>query len=562
MHFKKFHILLVTVFLAACHQDFETVIETTHSTEDPQIIITTQVTGRVTDVNDVTLKDYTLDLGSNMLIQEQSYFLEEIDNTVKHGQYIDIVQNERSIGFANVLLLENDINMLDLRAFPEKQQSPISTNGENLINSESRIQVRNLEQEDGINHSGDFSIEFINLSDNRYDWQLGNFGYDKSNALVSLKSIDRFFFEINDSGGNALFISNDTPSVYNYTNTIESLSGLFYFNPEKTRWELVEKFTNAPVQITETGFYMLAEYDSGIFVEGSLLLNGSPLSYQKHSWENPNTYTRGFTSHDGKFLSVLPSSSDILFNVIDPCDSAIRELDHQTIDINQEGIEFNIQNEDGKFFQLNTVVLGCDGEHRDESGIHLSYDTSNFIYAFNSSTIDQWLSVCTTTFDISTYNFDTDSFGPSHSWNTETEIPIQYISSCNDHVDGFSYLKIRQDKKVYPAFNFEKNGNSTTLESQDGAIKFILMGTQTGVYQPEELNIKIIDNNFGSNGYAVSCENSTQGCGIKDAYVSHYEEMSNGWIRITFEGEVWMQTIAPAAAGNFSVSGTILCKTN
>jgi len=116
--------------------------------------------------------------------------------------------------------------------------------------------------------------------------------------------------------------------------------------------------------------------------------------------------------------------------------------------------------------------------------------------------------------------------------------------------------------KIYSAIRTENLGDKTILESQNGEIKFLIDGNTPGVYTEDQLNIKINDNGFGDHGYAVSCENSTQGCGITNIYVSHYEEMPGGWIRITFSGEVWMQTITPAAAGNFPIGGTILSKVN
>lgn len=163
---------------------------------------------------------------------------------------------------------------------------------------------------------------------------------------------------------------------------------------------------------------------------------------------------------------------------------------------------------------------------------------------------------------MSAYNIKDGTSGPSFSWTTEIAAELSYLSNCQEHEDGYSFIKIRNDKKLYKAFSFDKEDGKTFLTAQDDALKLIVKGTDIGPYNVEELNIKIDDLNFGANGYAINCENSTQGCGIEEAFVSHYEETNDGWIRITFSGEAWMQTITPAAAGNFPIEGIILCKAN
>jgi len=75
-----------------------------------------------------------------------------------------------------------------------------------------------------------------------------------------------------------------------------------------------------------------------------------------------------------------------------------------------------------------------------------------------------------------------------------------------------------------------------------------------------QVNVFLEDDSFGTNGYRIACENTTNGCGFTTWNVTHYEAGSEKWVRVSFEGEVWMQTINPPQAGYFPVEGVILTK--
>jgi len=563
MRFRYIPILLFSILFSACHQDFEEITDIEQNTDDPQIIITTELNGRLSDLDGNVLNDYTLDFGSSTVDINTSYFLEELNSIQKYGQYLRIQHAGEFRGFANLLLVENDINILDLYTFPKPSNSDIVIGSAFDLSPQSSIELKQLAKNSGDDYNGEIRIETIELNDPKLDRQLGNIGYDSNNQLVSLQIVDRFYFELKDNNANALKIHADRPAIYSNTYGSAELTGLFRFNEDKKRWEWISDYSEGKIRIKETGYYMLADYSSAVYLEGNLLMDGgSPLSYQEYTWNNANLNTRGQTTLSGKFLSAVPASSELEFSIGGHCGIPIESFTYSSLDTDQKEIELNIENDGEHFFNLSTEILSCDEEFSFLNAVQIKSATKDFVYAFEENLIDRWISVCSSSFEVAAYDFETDDYGPRFSWSTQILEPIDYLSKCPEHVNGFAYLTIRQDKKIYSAIRTENLGDKTILESQNGEIKFLIDGNTPGVYTEDQLNIKINDNGFGDHGYAVSCENSTQGCGITNIYVSHYEEMPGGWIRITFSGEVWMQTITPAAAGNFPIGGTILSKVN
>jgi len=561
MCFKTITIFLLTTILISCHADFEIEPKLTDNTEQPQIIVSTQITGQVADTQGNVQNDYTLDLGTNRIEQNKRYFLERVEAVNKKGQYMEIFQDGEFKGFSHLLLLENDVNILDLHFFPELETIELSNGEDFALGSDSRIRIQEVLNSNGEKFSEAIWVSHRNLSESKYDFQLGNFGYDKSNKLVSIKAVDRFHIEMKAENGETLKIDSNKPAIYNYLVNSNSL-GLFRFDQEEYAWVLEETLIDGRCNLNDAGYYMVAEFEDGVFTEGEVLLDGTTLSYQSYAWKKEATRSVGYTSLAGKFISVVPASSELEFTALDPCKALIERLVYNSSSEHEENIVFNLENIAAQFFNLSTRVISCDTTLNQQPAIQLFSDNQSYVYAFRGEEINTWLSACNSTFDVAGYNIADDSAGPILSWNTTTDASIQYLSDCKYHTEGFSYLEIRQDKKLYPSFDFSRMGNTTILEAQTDELKFIVHGNQVGSYAVEELNIKINDSNFGNNGYAVNCENSNVGCGIQDAFVSHYEDMSNGWIRITFAGEVWMQTLAPAAAGNFPIKGTILCKAN
>ena len=109
---------------------------------------------------------------------------------------------------------------------------------------------------------------------------------------------------------------------------------------------------------------------------------------------------------------------------------------------------------------------------------------------------------------------------------------------------------------IYEAVEVVAESGRTQLITQDENFWISFRGTTSDMYDNEEVNVFLDEISFGDDGYLITCETSQQGCGITDFSVTHYE-VDQGFIRLSFSGEVWMQTILNPKAGYFPVRGII-----
>ena len=133
------------------------------------------------------------------------------------------------------------------------------------------------------------------------------------------------------------------------------------------------------------------------------------------------------------------------------------------------------------------------------------------------------------------------------------------LTECEELAEGYSYIQIEDDVKVYDAFFLEEAGERTILKSENEKVKFIFKGNAPGMYEEDEVNVLIDDEDFG---YYIKCENSPVGCGITEFNVTHYE--TNGGngstVRVSFSGTLWMQTVSPPVADFLDIKGVIIIK--
>jgi len=249
--------------------------------------------------------------------------------------------------------------------------------------------------------------------------------------------------------------------------------------------------------------------------------------------------------------------TDYELNILNPCNNRIDDTSFSSEMTDLENLDLIVEN--GNYFsQAEGSMIDCVGESI-PLGVIQIYDES-IITSVYTNTLEQNLviSVCTETFDISGFDLVTGNQGPSIPWDINQS--MDYLSTCHDHLNGYSFLKIRNDKKVYDAFLVSEVDGVVTLESEDGNLKLIIEGTNIGNYEDGEVNIKIEDESFGITGYAMSCENPDFECGITECQMSHYKTGEDEWVRVIISGELWMQTINPPQAGFFEVKGSILTK--
>ena len=161
---------------------------------------------------------------------------------------------------------------------------------------------------------------------------------------------------------------------------------------------------------------------------------------------------------------------------------------------------------------------------------------------------------------MSAYDLVSDQFGPALDWSTMTDDDLTFLSACSDFEEGFSYLKINGEEKIFNSFEVVQEGEKTILKSQDDKVRLSFRGASAKIYRDEEVNVYINDIDFGSSGYFMDCQQSVTGCGVTDFHVTHFEEGAEGWLRVSFSGTLWMQTLINPVAGNYNLEGVIMTK--
>ncbi len=563
---SKHWILLLALFCIGCYTNFDN-SETEISQEDPEIFVDSNMTGHTSNPDGSLLSDYQIHVNNEIYNVKGKYFNLRLIDAKKLGQLVKVYKDGNLVAYKEVFLVENDFNHVRLNHFSNLRQEEIVTSGNVDLSIDTEIQL-NFNTNDLKDMAGNSSAENIltkiYLEDNLKENQRATRGFSEAGIKVRMDIEKSFCFEFKNILGEKLQLSgNQSRLAVNVENGINDQS-LFWYDESKERWLEIERLHEGlnDVQIINDGFYIQASKTSAVFVEGDCRKDNSFIAYQDLSWEfNGTTVTTRATS-SGKWLDLLPSKSTITYSAINPCDELMQNFTISTSESNIQNQTLNLNN--GEYQSIQTVVYSCDNQLVNEPSIELQYSNNNLnILTFGETDVNALVPICSDGVEIGAYNIEEDEQGPALSWDESNLDEIGYLSDCQDLIEGFSIIQIKDDKKVYPmSFTAVYNGTRTTLQSADGKIRFHFDGNATGDYTQEDVHIYMNDTDFGDAGYAVNCELSSLGCGISSCHVSHYDETTDGWIRVSFEGEVWMQTISPASVGTFPVKGVIVCQVN
>lgn len=559
--------ILCVVCLTSCYKDSEIVINETVSEEQPNIIINTAIVGKViSDDQTATFPDNTsLVINDENFDVNPEYFSVKLNQVEKTGQSIFVYQDEELVAFAHTMLLENDYNYLDIKNFPK--WNSIDYKSDQNVYSIDNIGSLDLtyslpSDPDGLDVD---SYKFLSgyMNDDELVKQLGYHAFNENNILLTMEGREAFYFSIQDEAKKELDISNSDAELTlekSYSNN----TALFYFDMDKDQWiKQVDVEGVSKISIEQNGFYMIAKYDIGTIVEGSFIYEASPVAYQEYQIINSEYKISGISTAKGRWISVTPSLMEFDLNLISPCDEILFTTDlgvQEVYDIKE--ITMEETSVDFYFYNLETTILDCNGMPSEDGAVVISdEDDEGRVLVFEDGAIDAFVSMCSDQFDVSTYNLETNIESESISWDLEYDQGLDYLLECGSD-EGYSYIQLTRDgkeeSKVYESFVMTTNGDQTILSSPNGEFKFLFKGLQEGVYPEDQINIVIDDPSFGEFGYEMSCENSTQGCGIKECFVSHYDIDNEGIIRLTFSGTLWMSTIEPRLAGEFPVEGIII----
>ncbi|MDA8693446.1 hypothetical protein N9L92_05225, partial [Saprospiraceae bacterium] len=545
--------LIIILLATACYDDYDR-SNTTEDRELPETTMEGGLTGRVYNNDGSILTDYSLRINDQTYNQSDSYY-EYIPVLRKFGQVIYLMDNEEILGFSNNLLIENDIYNADIIAFPDKIINTIASDAQtieidaDLIITIDRNQLLNTSREIP---QTDILVNHFSTSDIDILSQVGHHGYDSNKNLLILNP-SRFFYLGLSSEGEELTTDDEGPLQLNNDFSSNSLFRL----DEKGYW--LEVSSESPFDITQSGYYLIAEALPGVYNEGQVSKGTKAVSYlnMQLSHELDNKKYQNKTSSMGRWAMVNYIDESISIEYTSPCNDRIDATNYELTADTQLDLSHEIT-ADNLLLDVMTQVIDCNGQVSELPTISIQSNTNSSLYPYTENTIDTWIATCENDVDVTGYNIIEETAGPLLDWNISIEDAISYLSYCDGFEDGFSFLKIREDMNVYDSPTIEADGSRTKLSDLDNLFRLNFEGLNIGVYEKEDVRIFLEDVRFGSQGYRITCENSPLGCGIEDFRVSHIDLVGDGWTRITFSGTVWMQTISPPLSGNFPVEGIIM----
>lgn len=543
-------LLLGLLSSTGCYKDSDNSSEVT-ITERPDIKIGTSIHGVATDDSGSEMTDYDLEInGERFTVDQEVYYL-SLTQLNKKNQHFSVVKDHQEIAFANVSLIENDVNKINFISFPEWNISQINSDNNNItldnnyqININASILSNESEMEHGI------------FTDTNLLQQLGTWGTDVMANDYFLTSSTGFYLQ----SSNINLENNALELNYNLSNSGTENHSLFHLNEVFHQWILVEDLSadSGSINLSEFGYYLVATKTPSAFVHGSLNFDDLPLSFQNFelSLGNQKSISK-IASANGRWASHLPKDFLSQLSIKDPCGEVALEEELNIIEDGQNFLtDLNGSNLDN-IMPLNFENLDCEGSTLEVSGALIEFGTDVSILIFPEAAVETAILTCGEIY-ISGYDIEQNIQGPSIPWNTDIEDMIDLLTVCDDYIEGYSYLEINGEMELLQPFTLEKEDGKSILRSQDDDIRLIIQGQGTGEYLENEVNFYMDDEDFGGKGYRMFCENSQVGCGFDDCFISHYEEMSNGLTRVTFSGTLWMQTIVDPTAGNYEVKGQIL----
>lgn len=555
----RFLILIVFIFLglSSCYQD-ELIDNSQEIIPDPEVEAEeTGLVGRALENDGSFMTNFELEVNGLRYNTESSFYYHKLNYAKKRGQFIFLKKNDEVLGVANAYLIENDINYLELKAFPNKKSedlsNSISLNPELNLNT-TNAEIKNsagqvVTQDVLVNHTVSSDLQILN--------NLGVSARQNTNDILAISPRLAFYFDLSNSHGDVLSISE--LAGFNLNTNFSSDEGLFYLDTDLDEWILVKESANLV-----SGFYLIARYEHGVYVEGEIIKEQDPISFMSFETNVGQFNYNGLSSSLGRWGSVIPQSSDVNFDLSSPCGDPLDSQELKGSEAVKDDYSISVDEDVENLLKVDTQVFDCEGNIQTLPGISLQSGVqgdADFIYLFNDADVDTWIPVCSQEFELGGYSILDNTYGPLIDWSLNQGDEIDYLSNCEQYEDGYSYVKIRDDMQLYEPFEIEViDGGLTQLKERGGKISLIFNGDTEGFYETQQVGIVINDPEFSnSHGYYVSCLES--GCGIEDFNVTHYEQSSEGWIRVSFSGKIWMlRTSTQDAADYFEIEGVLLSK--
>lgn len=535
-------ILILAIFLTGCYKDI--VDETIEVyTEYPETIIeSADVTTIVWNEDGILLPNGTFTL-NDQVINSNGVSTFEASNikavgsilSIRHPLGFDLhypllnVANQHNIHKITIPKIEN-FTFVDLATeymIPFLNQGFLKIH-ENGIKNENNLEVSPT------------NVWFKNFDTNQF-------------SQIPLGITDNYlhqrsFLEVEQASFIAIGRESEELILQNYSIELNSEKALYYFDSAVSRWIIHDM--DSPLK---TGFYAIGSLSpatvsvlsfSGIRTLDQLdfLTNfeGKILNHQ-------------VVADKGEILTYLPANKNIEYNLISMNEN-VSFGEFELSNNNEKEIEISVNNDHIK--RLTYKLLNCDFTTIDnailllqKSGrtnvfIHRNQTTLNFYQKDNDDISFQFYS---------NQNQDVSATIKLRSSN-EYRLNSQFLCSSIDK--DFIILNAKGTNYIFDQVACNTGFNVKTIVGTNGLdeIALKIKKLSSGLLMDQDLNMFLSAPNIAS-GYRLNCLESDVGCGFTSFDLMSYEEESGYFIKGTFEGTFWIESINESNVGYRSLSG-------
>lgn len=537
--------LIVTVLFACffcltgCYENSDGTTTDTTETEFPKVTNDGFLIGTVVENGEI-ISDYTLELNDQDYGVEKQFYL-ELERANKLFQPISVYKGGELIAFAVTPILYNEVNLVEVEVFSRSESHQIT---QSLLSVE--LSQRLSLTIDGSDMANE-NVDQINI--HLLDNSIGYSGNENNVKRFAINHLDAFILDAGDQSLNSIL----TYTGYELTAHL----GLFRFDRITSDWSLVREIdaSQGTLPLETDGIYSIAEYIPAVIIAGELTHEGQQLGFAKIEIANGSLTSpyKHYSTGTGKYLAFVEQDADV--------EIAIQECDAQSIEQvttmkeDRENVTIDFQDYEGSVYKVAAKVINCGTSQTSTTSASLiNQDGESLIIPSNHEVT---LAACSD----HDYNLAVDLVDESQfslPWSEDIDDPYIFLPNCAGVTDGYGYLMINGESKYYETFARDNTiADQIVLTSSGGEFQIRLRNNVIGHYETNEVNLVVNDVGFGQLGYAVDCGTSQLGCGLDYCQVTH---LDSEWLRVSFAGEVWMQTLQALNAGNYEVEGNILIK--
>jgi len=538
------------LILQACYKDIDRSI--TAEVERPTTVIVDADIhlDQISDGGNSMAANAALINGTSYQINTDSGLIEDVKNLNQRGQFIELFVDNTRVGAFQTTIIENQVNNLQATTLSPFKLEELSEEWSDTDEFALEIITPSFTDQSGLDYQGRVYSERNFSTEDSFNDGLITYAINKEGRRVVVDVSASFFLGFQDETGRDLSITSGELEL----NVGVDMAELYWFSKDERLWIHASDIVSGQntSKLKSDGWFAIGTSHSAVYHRGNLELENTAIAKQALTVTSPHVNRTIFTSSAGGYAFFYESEEETKLEFFTKSQVL---LSHELKSASDSESELEIPSnfKDLHYLRGDFEVINCVGGMEDKKALtiqDLSGKQRSFVIPRNEVA---WLPV------------DGDEFtlisgaGPELLWKREKGA-IHYLTNCPDFKDGFSFLKIRDNTKVYPAFNANREMQKSILSSASNEVKFIVEASAKGSYEEEYINVGINDPSFGEQGYFVSCENAADGCGIDVCEISYFKEDGDEWNRIFFSGEIWMQTIDPPQAGNFEVEGYIISK--